>query len=124
MPINISIDRATQLADAFGCLVGSFPFTYLGLTLCIIKPQVKYYAPLLCRIEIRLSASSLFLSYDGRLQLINSVISSLPTYFLCSLNILVTVTEVIDQYKKIACVRGCDFKKKGYNLTACIGRRS
>ena len=50
-PINIRSDRASHLAEVFGCLVGSFPFTYLGLPLGTTKLQVKDYAPLLCRIE-------------------------------------------------------------------------
>jgi hypothetical protein len=113
VPINIDNDRASQLAGEFGCLVGSFPFTYLGLPLGITKPQVRDYAPLLCRIERMLSASSLFLSYAGRLQLINSVIFSLPTYYLCPLKLLVAVIEAIDKYRKDRLWSGYDFKKKG-----------
>ena len=88
VPINIDQEKAGSLANAFGCTVGSFPFTYLGLPLGLTKPQVKDYAPLICRIERKLSANSQFLSYAGRLQLVNSVISSLPTYYMCSLNYL------------------------------------
>jgi hypothetical protein len=78
VPINIDSAQALELAEAFGCLVGSFPFTYLGLPMGLTKPQVKDYAPLICRIERRLSASSQFLSYAGRLQLINSVYALSP----------------------------------------------
>jgi hypothetical protein len=88
VPINIGQEKVSSLASAFGCMVGTFPFTYLGLCLGLTKPQVKDYAPLICRIERRLSESSQFLSYAGRLQLVNSVISSLPTYYMCSLNLL------------------------------------
>jgi hypothetical protein len=31
LPINISYDQATSLAQAFGCNVQGMPFTYLGL---------------------------------------------------------------------------------------------
>jgi hypothetical protein len=86
----------------------------MGLT----KPQVKDYAPLICRIERRMSATSQFLSYDGRLQLVNSVISSLPTYYLCSLKLPVTVIELIDKHRKNCLWRGRDFRNKGYNLAA------
>jgi hypothetical protein len=78
VPINIDSAQALELAEAFGCLVGSFPFTYLGLPMGLTKPQVKDYAPLICRIERRLSTSSQFLSYAGRLQLINSVYALSP----------------------------------------------
>lgn len=102
VPINIGHDKASALANAFGCVVGSFSFTYLGLPVGLTKPQVKDYASLICRTERRLSASSRFLSYAARLQLANLVISSLPTYYMRSLKLHV----------------GSDFRKKGQNLAA------
>lgn len=113
VPINMEQEKASALAGVFGCMVGSFPFTYLGLPMGLTKPQVKDYAPLICRIERRLSASSQFLSYAGRLQLVNSVISSLPTYYMCSLKLLVTVIDIIDKHRKNCLWRGSDFRKRG-----------
>jgi mannosylglycoprotein endo-beta-mannosidase len=118
VPINIFPDRASSLAQAFGCNVGSFPFTYLGLPMGLTKPQVKDYAPLICRIERKMSATSQFLSLAGRLQLVNSVISSLPTYYMCSLKLPITVIEIIDKHRKNYFWRGNEFRKKGYNLAA------
>jgi hypothetical protein len=118
VPINVSPEKACSLAQAFGCEVGTFPFTYLGLPLGLTKPQVKDYALLICRIERRMSASSQFLSYAGRLQLVNYVISSLPTYYMCSLKLPLTVIEIIDKHKKNCLWRGKDFNRKGYNLAA------
>jgi retron-type reverse transcriptase len=45
VPINVSPKKASSLAQSFGCSVGSFPFTYLGLPLGLSKPLVKHYAP-------------------------------------------------------------------------------
>jgi hypothetical protein len=118
VPINISQEQATSLAECFGCSVGTFPFTYLGLPLGLTKPLVKDYAPLICQIERRLSASSLYLSHVGRLQLINSVISSLPTYFMCTLKLPLTVIDIIDKHRKNCLWRGRDIRNKGYNLAA------
>lgn len=118
VPINIDQDRATALANTFGSIVGSFPFTYLGLPMGLTKPLVKDFAPLICRIERRMSATSQFLSQAGRLQLVNSVISSLPTYHMCSLKLPVTVVEIIDKYRKNCLWRGREFRKRGYNLAA------
>jgi hypothetical protein len=87
VPININNERALELANVFRCSLGTFPFTYLGLPLETTKPLVKDFEPLICRIERRLSASSQFLTYAGRLQLLNPVISTLPTYFMCSLKL-------------------------------------
>jgi hypothetical protein len=86
----------------------------MGLT----KPQVKDYAPLIYRIERNMSATSQFLSHAGRLQLVNSVISSLPTYYMCSLKLPITVIEIIDKHRKNCLWRGNEFQKKGYNLAA------
>jgi hypothetical protein len=58
VPINVDQDYAASLANAFGCLVGAFPFTYLGLRMGLTKSQVKDYAPMICRIDRKLSASS------------------------------------------------------------------
>lgn len=118
LPINIVHEQASALASSFGCSVGSYPFTYLGLPMGLTKPQVKDYAPLICRIERRMSAASQFLNHAGRLQLVNSVLSSLPTYYMCSLKLPVTVIEIIDKYRKNCLWRGKDFKNKGYNLAA------
>jgi hypothetical protein len=118
VPINVDAQKAELLAATFGCIVGSFPFTYLGLPLGLTKPLVRDYAPLICRVERRLAASSQFLSYAGRLQLINSVLSSLPTYYMCSLKLPVTVIEVLDKYRKNCLWRGKDFNQKKYNLAA------
>jgi hypothetical protein len=60
VPINIDHDHASLLANTFGCVVGSFHFTYLGLPMGLTKSKVKDYAPLICRIEKKLSASSQF----------------------------------------------------------------
>lgn len=118
VPINMEPEKALHLANTFGCLVGSFPFTYLGLPLALTKPQSKDFAPLICRVERRMSATSQFLSYAGRLQVINSILSSLPTYYMCTLKLPSAVIEIIDKHRKNCLWRGCDNNRKGYNLAA------
>jgi hypothetical protein len=110
--------KVTQLAGLFGCTVGTPPFTYLGLPLGTTKPLVKDFAPLVCRVERRMFASSTFLSYSGRLQLVNSVLSSLPTYFMCTIKLPKTVIEAIDKIRKNCLWRGNAIDAKGYNLAA------
>jgi len=85
------------LSNTFGCQLGSFPFTYLGLPKGTTKPKVDDYMPLMDRTERRLTSTSAFLTQAGRLQLVNSVLSSLPTYAMCSLKISVVVLEFIDR---------------------------
>jgi hypothetical protein len=116
VPINVDAQKTELLAVSFGCIVGSFPFTYLGLPLGLTKPLVRDFAPLICRVERRLATSSQFLSYAGRLQLINSVLSSLPTYYMCSLKLLVTVIDVIDKYRKTVFGEGKSSTKRNIIL--------
>jgi mannosylglycoprotein endo-beta-mannosidase len=84
-PLNMSQDKADLLASILGCKIGSLPFTYLGLPLGTTRPRVVDFAPLVDRVERRLTASSIFLPQGGRLTLINSVLSSIPTYYMSSL---------------------------------------
>jgi hypothetical protein len=39
VPINLDNERAQHLANTIGCLVGSMPFTYLGLPLGTTRPS-------------------------------------------------------------------------------------
>jgi hypothetical protein len=63
------------------------PFNYLGLPLGTTTPRIQDLLPLVDRLERRLVATSTFLAYGGRFQLIRSCISSMPIFFLCYLGI-------------------------------------
>jgi hypothetical protein len=58
VPINVNNNVATSLANTFRCVLVSFLFTYLGLPMGLTKLQVKDYAPLIYKIEMRFSASA------------------------------------------------------------------
>ena len=85
--LNVSVEDSASLAAVLGCSIGQLPFTYLGLPLGTTKPRIQDLMPLVDRAERRLSASSAMLNQGARLQLLNSVISSMPIYFLGSLAI-------------------------------------
>ena len=55
IPINISAEKASDLANVFACTVGSLPFTYLGLPLGTTKPTMTEFMPLIDRVERRIS---------------------------------------------------------------------
>src|SRR5438105_11499187 len=97
VPINVDIFHATVLADLFGCPIGKIPFTYLGLPLGTTKPTVLDLAPLVDSVERRLNACSRFLNYGGRLTFVNSVLSLLPTFFMCMLKLNKTMIKVVDR---------------------------
>ena len=60
-PLNMSQDKAVLFSGILGCKIGSLPFTYLRLPLGTTKPRVVDFAPLVDRVERRLTASSIFL---------------------------------------------------------------
>jgi hypothetical protein len=87
VPINVSSERISLLAESFGCQVASLPFTYLGFPLGTARPQLQDLMPLVFRLERRLTSISHFLSQGARLQLVDSALSSMSVYFLCSLSL-------------------------------------
>lgn len=121
VPINMDNSRASHLANTFGCKVGSMPFTYLGLPLGTTKPSLLDFTPLLSKIERRLSGTSKFLSYHGRLTLVNSVFSALPTFYMCSLKLPPQVINRLKFSEDI--VYGAKVTLTGRDLVLLHGRQ-
>lgn len=106
------------LANTFGCMIGSFPFTYLGLPMATTKLRVEDFSPLMDKIERRLTACSSMLSYTGRLQMVNYVLTSTAAYAMCTLKLPKGVIDNIDRARKQCLWRGPRSEKKGGNLVA------
>jgi hypothetical protein len=100
IPINISTNEVNSLASSFGCISAPLPFTYLGLPMGTTKPTIRDLSPLTERVEIELTASASIFSYGDRLVLVNSVLSSLPIDYLCSLDIPDGAIDVMDRAKR------------------------
>jgi hypothetical protein len=66
IPLNMSQEQAVILSSTFGCQLGTFPFTYLGLLMRTTKPRVKDYMPLMDKTERRLTSTFAFLTRAGR----------------------------------------------------------
>jgi hypothetical protein len=79
---------------------------YLGLPLGLTKPKVEDFMPLVNRCERRLVSTSLFLSQAGKLQLTNSIFTALPTFFMCTFSLHITIREQVDKYRKNYLWRG------------------
>jgi hypothetical protein len=87
VPINVLGEIVQQLATVFGCQVPTLSFTYLGLPLGTARPKIQHLTPILTRLERKLTSISSFLSQRARLQLVDSALSSMSTFFLCSIQI-------------------------------------
>jgi hypothetical protein len=100
IPINCSDELADGLAHILECQIATMPFTYLGLPLGTTKPTVQDLSPLLDNVERRLNACSRFLSYAGRLTYVDSVLSALPTFYMCTMKIQKTTIKIIDRGRR------------------------
>jgi hypothetical protein len=99
-PLNVSHETMTVLAGTFGCDIGVMPFTYLGLPMGTTKPRIDDLSPIMDRVEHRLSACSVWLSYSGRLEMVNSAISPIMTYAMCTLKLPKGVIKNVDRARK------------------------
>ena len=86
------------LATILQCRVGSLPMKYLGMSLSTPYKTASVWNPILARMEKKLSGwKHLYLSKGGRLNLLKSTLSSLPTYFLSLFVIPVAVADRLER---------------------------
>jgi hypothetical protein len=98
--VNTAVDRTAQLAGVFGCAIGSMSFTYLGLPMGTTKPTVLDLMPLVASVERRLSTAASLLDYGSKLTLVNSVVTSLAIYAMCSVRIPPKILEHLDKLRR------------------------
>ena len=90
-----------SLANILQCGVGSLPMTYLGMPLGTLYKTPSIWNPILERMEKKLSGwKRLYLSKGGRLTLLKSTLSSLPTYYLSLFTIPKTVTTRLERIQR------------------------
>ena len=104
--LNMSDEEAARLAAILGCRIGQLPFTYLGLPLGSTRSRIIDLMPVVDNLERRLTASSSMLNQGSRLQLLTSVLPSLPIYYLCSLNIPPGIIKQLDRIFRQCLWRG------------------
>jgi hypothetical protein len=100
VPLNLNEQQTENIASVFGCRVQGMPFTYLGLPMGSTKQRVEHFAPLMNRVERQLTSTSSMFTHAGKLQLVNSVLSLLPTYTMCSVPVPIVVHEDIDRARR------------------------
>jgi hypothetical protein len=118
VPINLTPEKAEIMAGTLGCKIQTMLFTYLGLPMGSTKPKVEHFAPLMNRAERQLTSMSSLLTYAGKLQLVNSVLSSLPTFYMCSASLPVAVHEYFDKIRYNSLWRKFDVNANAKPLVA------
>lgn len=96
IPFNLNQQQLEMISVIAGCAVSQLP-TYLGLPLTVNKPGKQAYMKLIEKLQSRLQGwQGKLLSRGGRLQLLNSVLSSIPIYFMSCFKMLDWVICKID----------------------------
>jgi hypothetical protein len=95
------VRNGSQLADILCCQIGSLPMMYLGLPLGASFKASMVWNPILEKVERRLAGwKKLYLSKGGRLTLLKSTLSSLPTYYLSLFTIPKHVAARIERLQR------------------------
>ena len=95
------VSNVDQLAELLCCKVGSLPMSYLGMSLGASFKASSIWNPILENIERKLAGwKKLYPSKGGRLTLLKSTLSSLPTYYLSLFTIPKHVAEGIEKLQR------------------------
>ena len=79
--VGVNQEDAQSVANKLDCNLGKFPLTYLGIAIGDKDLKGKASANMISKLENRLSTwKSRLLSSGGRLVLVNSCLSSIPTF--------------------------------------------
>ena len=86
VPIG-EVNNVHALVEILGCKVGLLPMAYLGMPLGVSHKSPSIWNPILEKMKRKLAGwKKLYLSKGGRLTLLKSMLSSLPTYFFISIH--------------------------------------
>lgn len=101
VPLNLNREECTIVRSIMGCQQASFPITYLGMPLTLNKPSQSAFIPLIEKLERRLEGwKRKLLSRGGRRQLVISVMSAIPVYFMCCFFLPDWVIKRIDKLRR------------------------
>jgi hypothetical protein len=70
------------------------------------------------RVEIRMINTSIFLTQAGKLEMVKSVLSSMPTYYMTTMKVSISILNQVDKYRRHGFCRGSDINSKKPPLVA------
>ena len=95
------VPHIEELKHLLGCKQSGLPMQYLGLLLGATFKEMAIWNPVLERVEKRLASwKRLYLSKDGKITLIKSTLSSIPTYFLSLFPIPAKVANRLEKLQR------------------------
>ncbi|KAJ9685197.1 hypothetical protein PVL29_017290 [Vitis rotundifolia] len=99
--INTGQELLSSLASVFYCIVSKWPLSYLGLPLGGNLKTIGFWDPVVERISRRLDGwKKAFLSLGGRITLIQSSLSHIPSYFLSLFKIPASIASKIEKLQR------------------------
>ena len=115
--IGISDYLIERYSTMLGCSKAYFPISYLGLPLHFRKASYNDWVVALDKIIAKLESwKTWYLSLGGRLTLLNSVLSTIPTYYLSILHLPVRVEKEIDRIRRRFLWSSSASESNGYSL--------
>ena len=99
--INISQDQTARLASLLECAVSDWPLSYLGLPLGGNPNSLFFWDPVLDKVSRRLNGwKKAFLSLGGKITLIQSCLSHIPSYFLSLFKVPTSIALRIEKLQR------------------------
>jgi hypothetical protein len=99
--VAVEVGNIGNLAAYLGCRVAGLPMKYLGLPLGVAYKATSMWNGVTEQMERRLAGwKKIYLSKGGRLTLIKSTLSSLPTYYLFLFPVLISVAKRIEKIQR------------------------
>ncbi|KAG2711915.1 hypothetical protein I3760_04G100300 [Carya illinoinensis] len=107
------VNNLGELSDILGCKVSSLPMKYLGLPLGAPHKTKSIWDGIIEKIECRLAGwKRTYLFKGGRITLIKSTLSNIPTYFLSLFPLPVGVANRMDRIFRAFLWGGMENEKK------------
>ncbi|KAJ9680329.1 hypothetical protein PVL29_019598 [Vitis rotundifolia] len=99
--INLEQNHLSRLAELLDCKASGWPIPYLGLPLGGNPKTCGFWDPVVERISRRLDGwQKAFLSFGGRITLIQSCLTHMPCYFLSLFKIPASVAAKIERLQR------------------------
>jgi hypothetical protein len=98
--VNGSQEFLGMASDFLNCRIGRTPFKYLGLPVGAISRKLATWEPMLDSIRCRLNSwRNKFVSFGGRIILINAVLNAIPIFYLSYMKMSMTVWRELVKIK-------------------------
>ena len=118
--MSLFLRQVQDVGGILNCKLGKLPLKYLGMWLHNGKLPKELWRSFISRIEARLPRwRGKFLSLGGRLVLLNSVLSSIPIYFMSFYKFPGWVVKQIDKIRRNFLWKGAEYSiTKKHSLIA------